>query len=404
MRRHDGHGDERGGNDDHDAGGDGVGGQGSGAARERPGGPVRLAVVGLGYFAQSAVLPAFAHAKNCRLQALFSDDAEKLDRLGKKHKVAARHHTDAYDEVLSRGDIDAVYIALPNDMHADFTIRAAAAGVHVLCEKPMAVTAAEGDRMIAACDQAGVKLMVAYRLHFEAANLSTIDVLSRGRVGEPRFFSSVFSQQVAEGNTRTRADHGGGPLLDLGVYCINAARYLFRDEPIEAAAFTATRRDDVRFREIEEQIAVVLRFPRDRLAQFTCGFGAAEANAYEVVGTKGRVRRARAYDVIDTMKQEITVGGRTRTRRFPRRDQIASELIYFADCILHDKEIEPSGREGLADLRIIEAIRLSASEGVCVPLESMRGLKRPSATQNHREPPVGKARLVHAEAPTQKAD
>src|SRR5262249_37099296 len=158
---------------------------------------------------------------------------------------------------------------------------AAAAGVHVICEKPMAVTSVECERMIEACDEARVKLMIAYRLHFEAANLAAVELLSSGELGEPRYFSSVFSQQVAPGNTRTTASHGGAPLLDVGIYCINAARYLFRAEPTDVVAAAATRAGDGRFRDVEEQVAALLRFPGERLASFTCSFGAAEANAYD---------------------------------------------------------------------------------------------------------------------------
>src|SRR5258705_13495213 len=121
-------------------------------------------------------------------------------------------------------------------MHADYTIRAARAGVHVLCEKPMAVTSAECRRMIAACRTAEVKLMIAYRLHFETLNLSAIDLARGGRLGELKFFNSSFSMTVRRGDIRTRRACGGGTLYDIGVYSINAARNLFRPEPTPVAA------------------------------------------------------------------------------------------------------------------------------------------------------------------------
>src|SRR5262245_53602082 len=164
-------------------------------------GPVRYAVVGLGHIAQAAVLPAFAHAsRNSRLAALVSDDRSKLKSLSRKYRIRDAYSYDDYDACLEQ--VDAVYIALPNSMHAEYTIRAARAGVHVLCEKPMAVTAGECERMIEACREHRVKLMIAYRLHFEEINLAAVDLVRRGRIGEPKFFNSSFSLTVRGGNVR----------------------------------------------------------------------------------------------------------------------------------------------------------------------------------------------------------
>ncbi|MEO5769131.1 MAG: Gfo/Idh/MocA family oxidoreductase [Polyangia bacterium] len=157
--------------------------------------PVRFAVVGQGHFAQSAVLPAFDTVDNCELVALFSDDVTKLEKLKQEYEVEYALGYEQYDEFLRSRAVDAVYIALPNDMHCEYTVRAAAAGMHVLCEKPMAVSSEECERMIAACHQAGVKLMIAYRLHFEEANMATVDLLLHGKLGVPRYFTSAFSQQ-----------------------------------------------------------------------------------------------------------------------------------------------------------------------------------------------------------------
>src|SRR5580765_57199 len=165
-----------------------------GGKRRRGGGePVRYAVIGQGYFAQAAILPAFRQADACELRAIFSEDETKLRSLKRRYGVAAALGYDQYDEYLGSGEVDAVYIALPNDMHAEYTVRAARAGVHVLCEKPIAVTVAECERMIKACRQNRVKLMVAYRLHFEALNLKAIELVRRGKIGQPKFFNSSFS-------------------------------------------------------------------------------------------------------------------------------------------------------------------------------------------------------------------
>src|SRR3954463_8285613 len=169
--------------------------------------PVRYAIVGLGHIAQVAVLPAFAHARrNSRLAALVSDDRTKLAALSKKYGVERTFRYGDYDACLA--EVDAVYIALPNSMHAEYTIRAARAGVHVLCEKPMAVTVDECRRMIAACRKSDVKLMIAYRLHFESLNLAAIEVARRGDIGDLKYFNSSFSMTVRRGDIRTRRATG----------------------------------------------------------------------------------------------------------------------------------------------------------------------------------------------------
>ena len=256
---------------------------------------VRYAVVGLGYFVQAAVLPAFARLKNSQLTALISGDTKKLAKLGKRYGVKHRLGYAEYDEFLQSGEVDAVYIVLPNHLHAEYAVRASQAQKHVLCEKPMAVTEEECLRMMAASREAGAKLMIAYRLHFESATLALIDAIRAGKLGEPRLFDAAFSMQVSEGNVRLRRSTlGGGPLYDIGIYCINAARYVFQDEPTEVTAFTARRQDDARFREVEEQVAAVLRFPNERLATFTAGFGAVDVSRFQVV--RGIPRAGRSPD------------------------------------------------------------------------------------------------------------
>jgi predicted dehydrogenase len=175
---------------------------------------VRYAVVGLGYISQIAVLPAFAHAReNSELVALVSGDATKLEKLAKKYRVTKTYSYEQYAECLASGEIDAVYIALPNNMHPAYTEGAAEAGIHVLCEKPMAVTEQECEAMIEAASRAKVKLMIAYRLHFEKGNLSAVETIHSGKIGKPRVFSSNFCQQVTAGNSRLKAELGGGAAL-----------------------------------------------------------------------------------------------------------------------------------------------------------------------------------------------
>jgi predicted dehydrogenase len=363
---------------------------------------VRYAVVGLGHIAQVAVLPAFDHAENSELTALVSSDSEKLEKLGRKYKVRGRYSYDEFEECLDSGSVDAVYIALPNHLHREYTERAARRGVHVLCEKPMAVTEEDCRSMIRMAEENQVKLMIAYRLHFEEANLRAIDLVQSGKLGDPRLFDSVFTMTVKEGDIRLNPrELGGGTLYDIGIYCINAVRNLYGAEPMEVVAFSANCGDQ-RFDQCEETTSAILRFPgRERLATFTCSFGAADVSHYRVVGSKGELVMEPAYEYAEELEQKITIEGRTRSKTFQKRDQFAPELISFSDCILNGAAPEPSGWEGLADVRIIRALYRSADTGQPVELEPFTREDRPSQEQEIRRPPVSKPELVNTEAPSE---
>ncbi|HEX2197758.1 MAG TPA: Gfo/Idh/MocA family oxidoreductase [Burkholderiales bacterium] len=357
---------------------------------------IRYAVVGLGHIAQVAVLPAFGNSRrNSKLAALVSGDPVKLEELGAKYGVEHRCGYDGYDALLKSGAVDAVYIALPNSLHCDYAVRAAEAGVHVLVEKPMALTEAECERMARAARDAGVKLMVAYRLHFERANLEAIEVARSGRIGEPRLFNSTFSMHVVPGNIRVKSELGGGVLYDIGIYCINAARGLFRDEPLEARAAASGSIGDV-----EESISCTLRFPHERLATFTCSFGAADVSEYRLVGTKGDLVVEPAYEYAMALQHRLTLDGEVKERRFAKRDQFAPELLYFSDCVLKNQDPEPSADEGLADVRVIRALYQSAESGRPVELAPFEKRARQSLEQEIRRPPVDKPPTVHAQAPS----
>lgn len=362
---------------------------------------IRYAVIGQGYISQIAVLPAFANAnKNSQLVALISDDATKLRKLSKTYDVPITGTYDDYDALLLSGEIDAVFIALPNHMHCDYTVRAAQAGIHVLCEKPMAVTEAECKKMIQACDKHRVKLMIAYRLHFEKANLSAMSVVQSGKIGAPRLFNSMFTMQVRdEENIRLQKEAGGGPLYDIGIYCLNAARYVFRANPIEVFAMTANN-DQKRFSEVEEMASVMMRFPQARLATFNCSFGAADVSAFEVVGTKGTLQVDPAYAMGGDLKFSVTVNGKSREHSFPNRDQFAPELVYFSDCILKDRTPEPSGQEGAIDVQIIRALYKSAQTGRPVRIKDFPSDAWPEMKQEMRRAPVKKPELVNAKKPS----
>ncbi len=364
---------------------------------------VRYGVVGLGWIAQETVLPAFAHTENSQLVALFSEDEIKRKELSQQYKVPAFTYEE-YEAFLRSGAADAVYIALPNHLHCEYTVKAANAGVHVLCEKPMAVTEQECEQMIRAAKENNVKLMIAYRLHFDKTNMQAVEIIKSGKIGEPRIFNSVFSQQVAEGNVRLEPiANGGGTVYDMGIYCINAARYLFQDEPTEVVAFCANN-GEKRFEQVDEMTSAIMRFPGDRLATFTSSFGAAPVSFFQVLGTKGNLRVDSAYSYQGELKQQLTIGNETQQQSFPAGDQFAAEIIYFSDCILTGKDPEPSGEEGLADVRIINAIVASAQTGKPVQLGEFREQTRPTAQQVIQRPPVEEQPdLIHASDPSGKS-
>jgi glucose-fructose oxidoreductase len=361
---------------------------------------VRWAVIGLGHFAQKAILPGFESAKNAELVALVSDDQEKLRKLGKKYDVEHRGSYDELEAVLREADVDAVYLALPNTLHRPFVERCARAGVDILCEKPMAVTVEDCEAMIRTCQDNQVRLMIAYRLHFEEANLRAIELARSGKLGELRSFNSTFSFQVTPGNIRTREETGGGPLHDIGVYCVNAARYLFGDEPIEVSAVAASREDE-RFQEIDEQVSVIMRFPRERLATFTVSFGSADAGWYELTGTDGRLCVDPAYEYVGGRELYLQRGDKEKVKRFKGGDQIAAEISYFSDCVRDGVEPEPSGTEGLADIRVIEAIQRSLDTGAPVTLGGFEKRRRPGPEQIIKKPAHGNPQTVHVQPPTQ---
>jgi glucose-fructose oxidoreductase len=362
---------------------------------------IRYAVVGLGYISQAAALPAFRHAKgNSELAALVSGNLRKLQAVGKKYRVASLYRYEQFDELLGSGGVDAIYIGLPNHMHRDYAVAAARAGVHVLCEKPMAVTEGECEEMIDAAGRGGARLMIAYRLHFERANLTAVELARSGRLGKIRIFNSVFTMQVKSDNIRLGPiAKGGGTLYDIGIYCINAARYLFRAEPIEVFAFSA-RSGEKRFRQCDEMTSAVLRFPGERLATLTTSFGAASEATYEVVGAKGRLRMDNAYEYAEPIRQEVVIGEKRRRRRFAKRDQFAAELLYFSECIQKNRDPEPSGREGLADVRIIRALHESVRTGRPVQLALSDERRRPTLAQEIHRPPAGEPEIIGAWGPS----
>lgn len=356
---------------------------------------VRYAVVGAGNIAQVAVLPAFRHAKeNSELVALISGDPEKRQELSERYSIDTLGDYEDFEGVLEKARVDAVYICTPNTEHREFVVRAAERGVHVLCEKPLATSVEDCERMRAACEQSGVHLMVAYRLHFEAANLKAIEIAGSGKLGTPRLFSSFFSHVVRAGDIRRDPEVGGGASYDLGVYCINAARHLFGAEPIEVFANAIEKAGT------DDTVTVLLKFPDDRLAHFCVSNSIAGVSSYRIAGDRGDLRLEPAFEYSEGNTHYLTIDGKTKERSFPKSDQFAPELVYFSRCILEDETPEPSLEEGICDVRVVEAILTSVRSGKPVTLPPYQRQERPSSDQEIKKPPISKPKTVNAPGPS----
>ena len=238
-------------------------------------------------------------------------------------------------------------------------------GIHVLCEKPLGLTAKECKAMIQASTRSHAKLMVAYRLHFDEAHLNLMSLVQSGRLGDVRIIHSLFTQQVRKGDTRLDPQVGEGRYRISAFIVLMPPAIFSRLNHSEAFAMELRNRD-VKISAVEEMDGVCLRFPGERLATFVCSFGASDRVDIDIVGTKGNVRLESAYRYTDDMRQITQIGGRITTRHYPVHDQFAPQLEYFTNCILNDKEPEPSGLEGLIDAAIIEALLRSGRSGKTV--------------------------------------
>ncbi len=354
---------------------------------------IRYAVVGAGWISQEAFFPGAAQSGNSRVTAIVTGDPDKAEKLARFHDIPRVVPYAQYDALLATDEIDAVYVALPNSMHADYAIRAARAGKHVMVEKPLARTLGEAEAMIAAAEAAGVFLMTAYRLHNEPGTLALLEKIRQGAIGRPVLFQSVFGFQSDPGNHRLKAEHWGGPLQDIGVYCVNAARHVFAEEPVEVIATLHRPTDDPRFTEVESSIAATLRFPSGGLAQFIASFGTAPIDSYRVIGTSGELELDPGYRFETATHLRLRRDGAVEETAFERVDQFAGQIAYFSDCVGTGQPPEADGVEGLADMRVLLAIEEAARSGRSVALSPMTRPRHPEPDMERRCP-VTDHRLV----------
>jgi glucose-fructose oxidoreductase len=281
--------------------------------------------------------------------------------------------------------VHAAYIALPNSLHCDYAVEAARAGAHVLVARPMAVMADECRRMLRTCQTNRVKLMVAYHVEFHPGHARLAEIVRSGGLGAPKTISADFTLRVQDPeDVRLQRRLGGGTVYDLGTAVIFAARMLFAAEPAQVMAMTArmTRRYGG---DVDESTVALIRFPEDRLTHFHTSFGEEPVAALRVFGEEGAARLTGAYDASQPSTLEVVRGGRREEQRFDPIDAVAAELAHFAGCILRDAAPEPSGIEGLQDVRIVEAIYRSARDGRPVTLPRLARIEAPPAEQELRK-------------------
>ncbi|WP_116092130.1 Gfo/Idh/MocA family protein [Sphingomonas crusticola] len=340
----------------------------TGANAADPNRKLGYAIVGLGTYGLKVIIPQFVNCANSRLAAVVSGDADKAKRVAAQYGLPDRsiYNYQNFDSIRDNPDVDIVYVCLPNSMHADYVIRAAKAGKHVMCEKPMAVSVAECEAMIAACKKAGKKLMIGYRVHFEATNLEAMRLASSGAIGTRKYLRSEhgFVQPNPSMWRLKRALSGGGSLMDMGVYSLQAARYMTGEEPIAVYAHESTDKSDPRFQEVEDRIEWELEFPSGVIASCLSMYSANQ-NHILLMGDKGRIELEPATRYSGNHMWTGRDGRETEITDIPpgpRPTQFAGQLDHFVDCIVNNKEPIVSGEEGLRDLRIVEAIYRSARE------------------------------------------
>ncbi|HYU42735.1 MAG TPA: Gfo/Idh/MocA family oxidoreductase [Vicinamibacteria bacterium] len=336
---------------------------------EPPGRKMGWAIVGLGNLAINQILPAFAKCEKSKVVALVSGHPDKAAKLAARYGVSPKaiYNYQNYDTLKDNPEVDVIYVVLPNSMHAEYTIRGAEAGKHVLSEKPMANTPGDCQAMIDAAKKAGKKLMVAYRCRYEPFNKEMIRMAREQELGPVKVVVADHGFNIGDPTQwRLKKEFaGGGSLMDIGIYSLQAARYITGEEPVEINAVTYTTPGDVRFKEVEETINFQLRFPSGVLANCTSSYGYAGQNKYRVIATKGwfELEPATSYT---GLRMKIRRNNATEDRDLPQRDHFALEMDHMSDCVMENKDPLTPGEEGLRDLKLMMAIYEAARTGKTV--------------------------------------
>ncbi len=342
---------------------------------------VGFAIVGLGELALGEVLPAFGKCKFARPAALVSGDRAKTEKVAAQYGIGADHLYDykTFDRLANDPSVQVVYIILPNSMHLEFTVRAARAGKHVLCEKPMANSVGECEEMIAACEQAQKQLMIAYRMQYEPHHREAIRMVRSGEFGPTRMIEALNGQNQGPVDQwrHKKALAGGGSLPDVGIYCLNAARYLTGEEPVQVSSQIVTDSSDPRFKEVEDRMNFQLRFPSGVLASCQTFYSAHESRQCRVLAERGWIDLDPAFAYHGLRMRTATAKGKSDLMteiRLPEEDQFALEMDHMAQRAANNERPHTPGQEGLQDMRLIEALYRSAQEGKPIDLPAVDGL------------------------------
>ena len=340
------------------------------ASRVRAAGTDRkigFALAGLGRLSTYQLAPALQQTKYCRLTGLVTGHPAKAEEWKKQYPIPDKniYNYDNMEEMTDNPDIDVVYVVTPNGLHAEHTIKAAKAGKHVFCEKPMEVSVEKCRQMIDACKQAGRQLGIAYRLHFEPNNLECVRLAREKIFGDVKIIEAGFGFPIGDPTQwrLNRALAGGGPLMDVGIYALQATRYLTGEEPAQVSAMT-TVTDPVKFKEVEESIVWQTRFPSGVIAYCSASYQTQGLAHFIAYAPKGwfKLDPAFLYRGIRGMRsdrQEI---------HLPEIDQFAAEMDDFAQCILESRPTRVPGEEGLRDVKIMMGIYEAARTGQAVNL------------------------------------
>jgi predicted dehydrogenase len=326
---------------------------------------VGFAVVGLGQLALEEIMPAFGKCKHAKPVALVSGHPDKAKKTAEFYDIDPKniYGYDNFDASKDNPAVQVVYVVLPNSMHAEYTVRSFKAGKHVLCEKPMAASVEECQQMIAAGKEAKRKLMIAYRLHYEPFNQTAISIMRSGELGKIKVIEAQNLQNTQAPNIRLSKQTAGGPLGDVGVYCLNAARYLTGEEPVEVQAIQhQPSGDDPRFAEVPESVVFTAWFPSGAMAMCTASFGAQQSRRFRVNCAKGFLDMENAFGYYG---QELRTSKGKEVARHDIRpaDHFAAEMDHFAQCVLEDKQPKTPGEEGLRDMMIMAKINEAVQSG-----------------------------------------
>ena len=339
----------------------------SSACASKPDRKIGFAVAGVGRLTTSQIAPALRETKHARLTGVISGTPTKAKALAEAYDVPQSNIYD-YETMERLGenpDIDVVYVATPNGLHREHTIKAARAGKHVFCEKPMAISVADCEAMIAESRAADVKLAIGYRCQFEAHHLECMRLAREKQFGEVKIIESGFGFRLTDPDQwRLRKDlAGGGALMDAGIYALQACRYLSGEEPVAVSAFEA-KTVPARFAEVDESITWQMRFPGGILASCSTSYNVQRMNRLRVHAEEGwfGLEPAFAYSGLKGKRMD------GKPLRFDHVNHFATEMDDFARCILEDRDSKVSGEEGMRDLVVIEAIYKSIRTGLPVSL------------------------------------